>query len=95
MKTTTFDKRTSAINRNTKGYQLAKELLTYGGTIRPCWTSGTGRFCKNMDYTNDTIDVLKHAGLKEGKDFVCGNDAPKGGKTGNFIRLIAKSKRIK
>lgn len=97
MKLSTFENRTRGINKNSKGHQLAKQLLTTGEVIRPCWTSGRGRYTSNQDYTFDVRFVLQNAGLKcdhaESDDFIIGNDAPKGGKTGNYIKLTAKGRR--
>lgn len=99
MKTTTFKKRTQRFNKNSKGYILALQLLTgnfdswMNGKLRTCWTSGRGRFCQNLDYTNDTLEVLRYAGLKKGIDFMLENDSPRGGKTGNYIQLTSKGKR--
>lgn len=101
MKKSTFENRTSKVSKATKGYEFTKTLLSGEkqyqlypiGLIRTCHTSGSGRFTKNMDYTQDTVYVLKMAGLKEGLDFIVGNDSPRGGLTGNFIKLTSKGKR--
>lgn len=52
--------------------------------IRPCKTSGSGRFTKNADYTADICAALDILGI----EYTSGNDSPRGGKTGNFIKLI-------
>lgn len=93
MKASTFTNRTSKFSANSKGIQLSSELLTTGNSVSTCWTSGKGRFCSNLDYTNDTLDVLRYAGLKKGIDFTLENDSPRGGKTGNYIKLTSKGKR--
>lgn len=54
--------------------------------IRPCYTSGKGRFTTNMDYTSDICGLLDLLGVK----YESGNDSPRGGKTGNFIKIITK-----
>lgn len=67
-----------------KEWSLIMDALNNGrNTIRPCYTSGRGRFCKNMDYTREVAELLKKANIK----FVEGNDAPRGGKEGNYITL--------
>ena len=67
-----------------KEWSLIMDALNSGkNTIRPCYVSGSGRFCKNMDYTRDVAELLKKANIK----FVQGNDAPRGGKEGNYIIL--------
>ena len=78
-------------SKNTKAYQIVCDLvngtnntrMTNGLTIRPCSTSGSGRFTTNLDYTRDVQYLLTLLGVK----FVAGNDAPKGGLTGNYIIL--------
>jgi hypothetical protein len=99
MKTSTFKKRTAKANSGTSGKEIALNLLTGKTTyswdkkVRTCWTSGSGRFTKNMDYTEDTLNVLHHAGLKQNVDFTLNNDSPRGGKTGNYLVLTSKGKR--
>lgn len=67
-----------------KEWSLIMDALNSGkNTIRPCHTSGRGRFCKNMDYTTEVTALLKKANIK----YVTGNDAPRSGKEGNYIIL--------
>lgn len=67
-----------------KEWSLIVDALNSGkNIIRPCYASGRGRFCKNMDYTSEVAALLKKANIK----FVQGNDAPRGGKDGNYIIL--------
>jgi len=54
--------------------------------------SVSGRFSKNLDYTEDVINVLRAAGLKN-KDFDLRNDSPRGGKPGNYLVLTSAGKR--
>lgn len=93
MKLSTFKNRTSLVIKSSMGYILALRILSGEKSVRTCWTSGSGRFCKNLDYTDDVIAVLQKAGLKENIDFVLENDAPRKGKPGNFILLTAKGKK--
>jgi len=101
MKTSTFENRTKDINKSTVGYQLAKTLLSGGSylkgkpMVRPCYTSGRGRFTSNQNHTVDTIMCLQIAGLKRDIDFKLTNDAPRGSATGNLITLINRNKMIK
>ncbi len=75
-------------------YQVAKDLSTgenksckiFGNIIRPVHTSGSGRFTSNLDYTNDCKAMLTFLKLK----FETGNDSPRGGLTGNFIKILTK-----
>lgn len=61
-------------------------LFGDGGEVRPVWTSGSGRYCKNCDHTRDVCAVLDALRVK----YVTGNDAPRGGLTGNYIKIISK-----
>lgn len=40
-------------------------------------------------------DILIALNLKEGRHFIIGNDAPRGGYTGNFVRLLPLGKKLK
>lgn len=67
-----------------KEWSLIMNVLTSGKyIIRPCYVSGSGRFCKNNDYTAEVAILLCKANIK----FIQGNDAPRGGKEGNYIIL--------
>jgi hypothetical protein len=62
--------------------------LVTNGTSSPnrlhtCWTSGSGKWTSNADYTSDVVSVL----TKMGFAFTTGNDAPRGGKTGNYVEV--------
>lgn len=54
--------------------------------IRPVYTSGTGRFTSNQDHTLAICKLLALLGIK----YVSGNDSPRGGLTGNYIRILTK-----
>ena len=81
-------------SKSAKAYQIVKDLIdgtgksymVVGNIIRPCHTSGSGRFTTNLDYTNDTAAILRLIGVK----FESGNDSPRGGKTGNYIKILTK-----
>ena len=93
MKLTTFENRTKRFTRNSGGYKLAKELLIDGKKVYTCWTSGSGRWTKNADYTEDTIEVLRYAGLDKGIHFFLENDSPRGGSCGNHLVLTTKGRK--
>jgi len=97
MKTLTLKKRLQsryAGSKTSKAYTIVNDVvngtnktyMVYGNMIRPCHTSGSGRFCSNLDYTKSTEDLLALIGVK----FESGNDAARGGLTGNFIKIITK-----
>jgi len=92
MKLTTFENRTKGSSKCSNGYGYAKELLTTKKRVYTCHASGSGRFTTNINRIEDTIKILKDAGLKLTVDFITGNDSPRGGKTGNFVELTSKGK---
>lgn len=57
--------------------------------VRTCHTTGNGRFTSNSDSTKATMEALDTLGLT----FTTGNDAPRGGLTGNWIDLTPESRR--
>lgn len=70
--------------KQTKGCHLIMDALDNGtNLIRPCAISGIGKYAKNMDYTSAICDLLDAAKIK----YLRGNDAPRGGLTGNYIVL--------
>lgn len=72
------------VNKTSSAYKLIVSVCQTGNAvIRPCWTSGKGRYCSNLDYTADTRCLLEM--LRVGYEF--GNDAPRGGLTGNYIKI--------
>lgn len=98
MTTTTLNKRLEKLNltKQSKVYQIINDLINgtnksymiYGNIIRPCHTSGSGRFTTNLDYTEDLCICLNRLGLR----YKAGNDSPRGGKTGNYIKLLTTIK---
>ena len=52
------------------------------------WKKGANKFLLLRD-------ILTELSLKEGKHFLTGNDAPRGGYTGNYIKLLPLGKRLK
>lgn len=81
-------------SKTSKAYQIISEILgsdkktymVFCSIIRPCYTSGSGRFTSNLDYTKDVIELLDLLKVK----YEVGNDSPRGGLTGNFIKIITK-----
>lgn len=73
------------INKTTEAYRLLNEWLQVpeNPKIRTCWKTGTGRFCHNLDYTSDFTTLLAKLGVR----FEIGNDAPRGGKNGNYVQI--------
>jgi len=96
MTTSTLQKRLAKFtgSKTSIAYQVAKDLVTgenksckvFGKIIRPVHTSGNGRFTSNLDYTNDCIFMFTFLKIK----FEIGNDSPRGGLTGNYIKILSK-----
>lgn len=55
--------------------------------FRPVGVTGSLRYAK---YTVDHTDNILNACELMGYEYETGNDAPKGGKTGNFIKVLIK-----
>jgi hypothetical protein len=98
MKATTLKKRLDKIltSKSAMSYRIAadvvngtnKTYMIFGNIIRPCKTSGRGRFTTNLNYTSTTKYILTEIGVK----FESGNDAPRGSETGNWIKILTKIK---
>lgn len=88
MKKATIEKRLQKVqvNKCTSAYKLVAEWLKKDGNavIRPCWTNGSGRFITNSDHTDDLCRLLNALRVR----YTRGNDAPRGGKTGNFVQIL-------
>ena len=91
MKATTLQKRIESELTLKDGKTIAKkyadvlDMLIFNKTYRPYYYSGTGRFtsCAGVDYISTALKML-------GVDFETGNDAPRGGHSGYFVRLTKK-----
>lgn len=75
-----------SVSKFTASYRLIAEWLNAEGNnvIRPCWTSGRGRFTTNLDYTQQLANLLTLLKVR----YIVGNDAPRGGKYGNYIKIL-------
>lgn len=81
-------------SKTSKSYQVVKDLInnenkTYmlnDKRIRPVYVSGSKRFASNQDHTLQITSLLDLLGIKYEK----GNDASRGGLTGNFIDIKTK-----
>ena len=85
-------------SKSTIAYRIVKDIIngtneTFAirpnGIVRPCYTSGRGRFTSNQDHAADTKALLDLLGLK----YTSGNDAPRGGATGQWIKVSTKIER--
>lgn len=99
MKLSTLQARISRANfRHCKALDIIKDFANmenkktyqvFADIIRPCTTSGRGRFTTNLDYTADVCRLLDQLKIK----YISGNDSPRGGKTGNCIKILTKIDR--
>lgn len=89
MKKETIKKRLEKanVNKTSSAYKLLKKWLNDDGNtiIRSCWESGRGRFTTNLDYTSQLERLLTSLKVR----YISGNDAPRGGKTGNYIKILS------
>lgn len=76
--------------------EVLKTLCSYNKS-RPCYvvfrpigTTGSNRYARyTVDHTDDIINACKALGLV----YEIGNDAPKGGKLGKFLKVLIKQER--
>ena len=88
-----LDKRYAG-SKTSKAYKMVMDLINKTNTtyqvfdkiIRPCSTSGSKKYTTNLDYTSDVKKLLSLLGVK----FESGNDAVRGGLTGNYIKVLTK-----
>lgn len=71
---------TDLVDNTNKTYMIAS------GLIRPVYVSGAKRFASNQDHTLAISKLLDLLGVK----YESGNDAPRGGLTGNYIKILTK-----
>lgn len=87
----------TTFNTKTKGIRPTIKNLVYFAaikadrTIRPCHYTGSGKRISVVDNGPEVESLLNSLGL----GYTTGNDAPRGGKIGDFIRLDdASMKRL-
>lgn len=88
----------STVAKNSVAYRIVTDLIE--GTnneyrinrtekcvfIRANYTSGSGRFTSNMTHGPAVARLLTEIGI----EFIEGNDSPRGGQTGHFIKVTTK-----
>lgn len=79
----------SSHNINGNARKNIEALLSGAEVVRTCHTSGNGRFTSNIDSHAATLAGLDRIGLK----YEHGNDAPKGGKVGQWVKLTKDARR--
>lgn len=78
----------SKVAKQSMAYHFTLCAINGQSVIRPCYTSGWGRFKKNMDYSYQTSCLLTEVGF----EYEEGNDAPRGAATGKFFKITTKIK---
>ena len=63
-----------------------KDYRNNNGKFYTTYTSGRGRFTTNLSNTR-VFDIIRLLGYK----YELGNDAPRGGKTGEFIKVSKRA----
>ena len=74
------------ISKTSIAYKFALEIIAGAKQIRPCYTSGKGRFCSNQDHTDSLKALLNKIGI----EYTFSNDSARGGLTGNLITITTK-----
>jgi hypothetical protein len=88
MKTSTLSKRIAKLDlrKNTLVYGMINNLAT-NDILRPVFSQGISwKHSSLVDKSRELIAVLIFLKLK----FETGNDAPRGGQTGYFVKIITK-----
>ena len=84
------------IDKLTKRQFEALDRIANQGIARLNYYSGSGRFSKkSADHNQHLVHTLQELGLIEGRHFITGNDSPRGGWSGGFVKLMAAGKRLK
>jgi hypothetical protein len=82
MNAKTYAERTKPY-RGTVALSLVEQWVHTNDLIRPCYTTGSGRWTKNSDHADLVRHILSTA---LGLTYDHGNDAPRGGGTGQWIK---------
>lgn len=76
------------INKTSLAYKSAVEILMNPGTPVSCGkNTGTGRFSSSTSWQADTKNLLIRAGVSS-MYIILGNTAARGGKAGDFVKVI-------
>lgn len=76
------------VSKTSIAYKSVRSVIEGSKAIRPCYTSGRGRFTSNQDHTTEVTSLLSKIGI----EFTLTNDAPRGSVTGNLITITTKIK---
>jgi hypothetical protein len=80
----------------TKNERRLVTRLVISDCIHPNYYNGSGQWTrKGPDYAARLVNILRASGMVEGKHFEEGNDAPRSGYEGDYVRLLPLGKRRK
>lgn len=84
----TLEKKLSklTVSKTSIAYRFVKEVISGKKEIRPCHTSGSGRYISNQDHSFATMQLLDSLGV----EYIFSNDSKRGGLTGNLITITTK-----
>lgn len=74
--------RVSGISKNSRVYKSLKGLLATGRASTGCY-EGSGRHIHAVKWTEDVSDILTKMGIAHR----CGNNAPRGGVSGEYVEV--------
>lgn len=74
-------------HRGSKACEMVmRALITGDPIIRPVYYNGSGRYSRVMDHTDSVKHILNEAGAT----YEHGNDARRGGRVGDFIKITSE-----
>lgn len=74
----------NGISKSSNSYKMVKNALETGNVIRPNYHQGSGRFGSTNENKIGVEALLRKMNIS----FESGNDAPRGGKTGEWIKIL-------
>ena len=77
-----------SLNKTSIVYKSVREVIEGKRSIRPCYSTGSGKWTRNQDCTV----LLDIAFRKIGFEYTMSNDSPRGGATGKLMTITTKIK---
>ena len=78
------------ISKSSTVYGWVNELINGRKEFRPVYSQGSSwKYSSLFDRRDEFTKILKAIGV----EFISGNDAPKGGKTGAYIKITTKIRK--
>jgi len=98
MKTVTINSAQKKLNKLVESKQISKTSIVYGWVndfingekeFRTVYSQGTSwKYSSLVDKTQEFRNILDKMGI----EYIVGNDAPRGGRTGEFVKITTKIK---